>query len=508
MAELYRRISQFEADQQKLREIDAELLALDRRPWVPLPGPQQEAYDSPADELFFGGAAGPGKTQLLLGLAYTRHQRAIVFRREYSQLREIIEQSLQMIGRHGSYHMQDHIWRLRDGRRIEFGSVPHERDVRKYQGRPHDLIAFDELPEFTHDQYRFLLGWNRTDDPDQRCRVVAAGNPPTSSEGRWVLEAWAPWLDPQFPFPAKPGALRWYTTLGGKTQWLEDGQPFRHHGEYIQPRSRTFIPAKLSDNPILAATGYEATLQAMPEPLRSILLYGDFRTVMEDDPWQVIPLAWIEAAQRRWTSEPPPGERLDAIGVDVARGGPAQTVIAKRYGTWFAPLIKFSGRQTTDGPSVAALVYQEYVPGCAINIDIGATAGGGAYESLRSYRDIVDPINPINNAQSVDMRDRSGKYRLINVRAAAYWKLRECLDPFHGENLALPPDSELLADLCAPRYKLTAAGIQLEAKEDISKRLGRSPDAADAVVLCNWWRGGPLIPQAFTGRAMMSFGRK
>src|SRR5215470_13411529 len=89
----------------------------------------------------------------------------------------------------------------------------------------------------------------------------------------------------------------------------------------------------------------------------------------------------------------------------------------------------------------------------------GPRPGGGAYESLRFYRDISDPINPINNAQTVDMRDRSGKYRLINVRAAAYWKLRECLDPVHGENLALPPDSELLADLCAPRYKLTASGI-------------------------------------------------
>ena len=246
----------------------------------------------------------------------------------------------------------------------------------------------------------------------------------------------------------------------------------------------------------------------MPEPLRSILLYGDFRAVMEDDPWQVIPTTWIEAAQARWKPGPEPGAHLDAIGVDVARGGPAQTVIAKRYGSWFAPLIKIAGRQTIDGPSVAALIYQEYVPGCAINVDIGATAGGGAYESLRCYRDIIDPINPINNAQSVDMRDRSGKYRLINVRAAAYWKLRECLDPVHGENLALPPDSELLADLCAPRYKLTASGIQLEAKEDIVKRLGRSPDAADAVVLCNWWRGGPLNPNAFSGRPMMSFRRE
>jgi hypothetical protein len=497
---------QIETDRAKLRALDVELLALDRRLWVPLPGPQQHAYDSPADELFFGGAAGPGKTQLLLGLAYTQHRRSIVFRREYSQLREIIEQSSQMIGSNGTYNTQEHLWKLKDGRCIEFGSVPHEWDVRKYQGRPHDLIAFDELSEFTAPQYRFLLGWNRTDDPQQRCRVAAAGNPPMSSEGRWVLEAWAPWLDPQFPSPASPGALRWYTTLDGKTQWLDSGESFLHRGERVAPRSRTFIPARLSDNPILAATGYEATLQAMPEPLRSILLFGDFRAVMEDDPWQVIPTAWIEAAQARWTPAPPPGACLDAIGIDVARGGPAQTVLAKRYGTWFAPLIKASGRQTIDGPSVAALVYREYVPGCAINIDILATAGGGAYESLRCYRDITDPINPINNAQSVDMRDRSGKYRLVNVRAASYWKLRECLDPVHGEHLALPPDSELLADLCAPRYKLTAAGIQLEAKEDIVQRLGRSPDAADAVVLANWWRGGPLNPHAFSGRQMMSFG--
>src|SRR5262249_58173004 len=172
---------------------------------------------------------------------------------------------------------------------------------------------------------------------------------------------------------------------------------------------------------------------------------------------------WIEAAQKRWTAAPPAGTQLDAIGVDVARGGPAQTVIAKRYGTWFAPLIKIPGRKTSDGPSVAALVFKEDQPGCAINIDIGATAGGGAFESLRFYRDIKDPINPINNAQGVDVRDRSGKYRLVNVRAASYWKLRECLDPVHGEGLALPPDADLLAYLCAPRYHLTPAGHFLEA---------------------------------------------
>jgi hypothetical protein len=94
---------------------------------------------------------------------------------------------------------------------------------------------------------------------------------------------WQPWAeDLRFTQQSdvsaeiKPGELRWHTTLEGKTQWLENGEAFQHRGERIKPRSRTFIPAKLHDNPILAATGYEATLQAMPEPSRSILLYGIF----------------------------------------------------------------------------------------------------------------------------------------------------------------------------------------------------------------------------------------
>ena len=138
-AELYRRMPQIEADRAKLQMLDAELLALDRRLWVPLPGPQEEAYDSPADELFFGGAAGPGKTQLLLGLAYTKHRRAIVFRREYSQLREIIEHRIargefrgksaaelvrQRIERVAGQRAAQYVNELSDGRHIAVSTQP------------------------------------------------------------------------------------------------------------------------------------------------------------------------------------------------------------------------------------------------------------------------------------------------------------------------------------------------------------------------------------------------
>jgi hypothetical protein len=87
-------------------------------------------------------------------------------------------------------------------------------------------------------------------------------------------------------------------------------------------------------------------------------------------------------------------------------------------------------------------------------------------------------------------------YRLVNVRAAMYWKLREALDPHTGDNLALPPDPELLADLCAPRYGVNAAGIFIEHKPDIEKRISRSPDCADALVMAHWHGTGFEPPPA------------
>ena len=73
-----------------------------------------------------------------------------------------------------------------------------------------------------------------------------------------------------------------------------------------------------------------------------------------------------------------------------------------------------------------------------------------------------------------------------NVRAEAYWGLREALDPVKGDNLTLPDDPELLADLVAPHWKLSASGIQIESKDEIKARLGRSPDCGDAVVLAHY----------------------
>lgn len=487
----------------------AELRLVGLRPpaplvgWSPQPGPQTAAYTSLADELYYGGSAGGGKSDLLIGLASTAHRKSIIFRREFPQLKDIIGRVRELADQHGRYNGQEHIMRLLDGRIIEFGAVQYPDTVRKYRGRPHDLKAFDELPEFTERQYRFLNGWKRTTRPGQRTRTVAAGNPPTDPAGEWVIRHWGPWLDRQHPRPALPGELRWYAMVAGKEIEREDATPFDHAGETITPTSRTFIPARLADNPLLVATGYGATLGALPEPLRSQLLNGDFFAGVADDPYQVIPTEWVRLAQQRWRERERPlvvrdGRRLpaplSAVGVDVARGGDDKTCLARRYDNWYAPVETHPGSSTPDGQAAARLVIAALVEGGHANIDtIGV--GASVYDQCSN---LGANVNGVMFSAAAPNRDKSGRLSFVNLRAYAYWSLREALDPVTGDDLALPDDAELLADLCAPRWSMRLRGVQLESKDDLKKRIGRSPDRGDAVVLASIL---PIVPYSGYGDA-------
>jgi hypothetical protein len=434
--------------------------------WRPEPSnlPQGAAYRSKADLLLYGGAAGGGKTDLLIGLAMTQHRRSIIFRREYAQLRAIIDRTAEIHGSRDGFNGQDKVWRFADNRMLEFGACQHVGDEQAFQGRPHDLKAFDEITHFTEAQFRFLAGWLRTTRAGQRCRILAAGNPPTTPEGEWVRRYWGPWLDPAHPNKARPGELRWYAMIDGKDTEVSGPEPVEHDGEIIVPKSRTFIPSRVEDNPFLMETGYKAQLQSLPEPLRSMMLRGDFAAGTDDDPWQVIPTVWVERAQKRWTAAPP--DEMDTLGADIARGGQAQTVLTPRHGEWFGEQIVYPGKATPDGPAAAALIVAAMRGNACCNIDV-IGVGSSVYDHLRLLRVNVQAMH---GAERSDMRDRSGKLRFANKRAQWWWQMREALDPAYGDYVALPPDRELLADLCAPKWKLTSGGILIESKEDLIER--------------------------------------
>jgi hypothetical protein len=212
------------------------------------------------------------------------------------------------------------------------------------------------------------------------------------------------------------------------------------------------------------------------------MLYGDFSAGTEDNAWQVIPSAWVRAAQDRWRAGggPPQGQALTALAADVAYGGADATVVSARYGAWFAALLKYRGAVTDSGQKAAYLVLAAHDGKAPVYIDaIGY--GAGCHEVCRDR--IGALARAVNVARASESYDRSRKYRLTNVRTAMYWRLREALDPASGDGLCLPPDPELLADLTAPRFEVRASGIVVEAKEKLKERIGRSPDAGDAVAL-------------------------
>jgi hypothetical protein len=464
---------------------------MDLNDWEPHQGPQKQFHESEADELLYGGAAGGGKSALLVGCAAINHKRALILRRQSNELDGLIAELHEMIGRDGWRSEGSGGTHTSGDRVIRLGGCREPEDWRAYAGRARDYIGLDEAAEFLEDQVASLIGWLRSTDPNQRCRVILASNPPRGAEGQWIVEWFAPWLDPVFPDIAQPGELRWYIRVASKTRWVEKPGEYSVEGDTYTARSRTFIPALLDDNAFLARTSYRATLQNLREPLRSQLLKGDFLAGREDDAWQVIPSSWITAARQRWTARPPEGVAMTSVGVDIAQGGSDNTVLAPRHGAWFAPLRVHEGIDTKDGPSVAALVFSAMRDGCAVAVDLGGGWGGSTYDHLKQH-DI--PVEGVVPSAASTLKTRDGQLGFANKRAELWWKFAEALDPQTGAYIALPPDPALAADLATPRWKLTARGIQVELKEDIRKRLGRSPDRGDAVVM-GWGYGNERVEQ-------------
>lgn len=216
---------------------------------------------------------------------------------------------------------------------------------------------------------------------------------------------------------------------------------------------------------------------------------GNFFAADEDS---VIPLQWAEQAVERWklwnlgdaeSGTParvePYGRRV--VGVDVARYGTDKTIIARRQGEVFYELQELTQADTltTTGNVVPHL----NVPHATAVVD-AVGVGAGVVDQLRGQgRSVLG----FSGSGASEGYDKNGIFRFLNLRAESWWRLREALDPANCPTLCLPEDDQLLGDLTSPRWTINSGGkIQVESKDDIRQRLGRSPDRADAVVLGHW----------------------
>ena len=196
----------------------------------------------------------------------------------------------------------------------------------------------------------------------------------------------------------------------------------------------------------------------------------------------LVPLQWVEEANARWLAwheqgRPQPGGRL-VVAADIARFGGDQTCLVSRRGDVVLAVETFGQLDTM--AVVGEIVRRLQQPSdIAIVDEIGV--GAGVLDRLREQRKNCLGFNASSASPG---HDRSGQLGFLNRRAAAWFELKQLLDPAAGARLCLPPDDQLTGDLVAPRWNLTSSGkVQIEAKADIRRRLGRSPDAGDSLAM-------------------------
>src|SRR5215475_10197257 len=299
--------------------------------WAPQPGPQTEAIQADwCDELFYGGAAGGGKSDYLLGdflqdvPTYGRHWQGILFRRTYNELEDLIRRSREIYtGAGASWHEQAKTWTWPNGASLRMRYIERDTDATRYQGHQYTWIGWDELTQWPTDYgYRFLRGRLRSAHAVPTKRIRAAANP--GGVGHH-------WVKAYFVDPAPGG----YTPID----------------DPVVKSRRMFVPARLRDNKILLASdpSYADRLKGLSsDAMVRAWLEGDW-TVVEGayfdcwryerhvvDPFKV-PLEWARFRSMDWGSARPFSVGWWAVASDEFHAGkrriPRGCLV--RYREWY-----------------------------------------------------------------------------------------------------------------------------------------------------------------------------
>jgi len=209
-----------------------------------------------------------------------------------------------------------------------------------------------------------------------------------------------------------------------------------------------------------------------------------------DDEDSIISLSWVEAAQERWrawdAAGRPEQDGPRVAGVDVARSGKDKSVVAVRHGDIIVSITAFPRGDLMETTGRVKGILDRDLE-CRAMVDV-IGLGAGVYDRLREQGLKADPFNA---ARKVTQKDRTGQFGFLNLRSAGWWRLGEMLNPAYGATLALPPDDELAGDLTSLHKKFMSDGkIQVEPKDDVRKRIGRSTDRGDAVMQACWAASG------------------
>jgi hypothetical protein len=274
------------------------------------------------------------------------------------------------------------------------------------------------------------------------------------------------------------GAL---TTADAKL--LMCGNPTRNSGEFYNAfhKNRSLYWVKkvaCADSPRVTPEYRERLVKKYGEDSDVVRVRADGE-FPKAEPDTFIPLEMVEAATMREIEPEGPLE----IGVDVARFGDDETVLAARVGLKLIHLEAHTKQDTmtTTGQVVALardLMQAHGKPRCVVKVDddgVGGAVTDRLREVVRQEGLHIEVIDCHNGAAPED------KEHYDDWGTESWAHLRGLLQ--EGE-VELINDEDLVGQLSTRKYRITSKGkIKLESKEDMKKRGLRSPDRADAVVL-------------------------
>lgn len=406
------------------------------------------------------------------------------------------------------------LWKI-DGEEVGMGRKPADHDAHGFQGihAMRVLVVVDEacgVPKLLWDAIDALA-------TNEFCRVLAIGNP--DDPGTHFREICQPGMGWNV---IRIDALRSPNMCVSEIDKLDAVEPG--------------LTAKMYD--VLAEAGIAPSTEAVPDAVRpmltsplwvverarrwgtnSALWTSKVRGMFPDSNMEgVIPLGWVERAIDRWndwqTAGAPELPGRVVVACDVARFGDDMTAMAMRQGNAVYTVHRFSGLDTKETSQVllredprpdmtgrSPQLPSVSTPRLQYVVDV-IGVGAGVVDNLRHHmRSLRRPHTPdvisFNASEQHHRLDQNGEFGFFNNRAAAWWNLRELLDPHQpgGSKIMLPDDEQMKADLCAPKWKLAESGsppkIKIEPKDDIRERLGRSPDTGDCIVMLFWIPGTP-----------------
>lgn len=263
------------------------------------PSPQIEAIQAVwCQELLYGGAAGGGKSDYLLGdflqdvPTYGKAWRGILFRRTYSELEELMARAQELYPQTGAkWNEAKTMWTWPNGAVLRFRHLERQQDKTRYLGASYTWIGWDELTQWATDvAYRYLRGRLRSKHDVPTKRIRATANPGGTGHQ---------WVKSYFVMPAREG----------------------YHPVYdpVTKHTRMFVPAKLSQNLILLKNDpdYASRLAGLgSETLVKAMLDGDWDVIEGAffDCWSharhvltpfTIPEGWLRFRSGDWGSAAP-----------------------------------------------------------------------------------------------------------------------------------------------------------------------------------------------------------